>query len=112
MLRGNRFAPRSAFHPLNRFDFVQGKQKPLAGLVWRRPSLNPVPLQHQSNVDSIFGVLFESLNDADLSCERGVGKDLVMFRLDLDSISRSELNPFYYNSRYPARIQAHLERNG
>ncbi len=98
--------------PLNGLDFVQGKQKPLAGPVWRRPSLSSIPLQHQSNVDSTFGVLFERLNDTDLSREHRAGKDLVMFRLDLDSISRSELNSFYNNSSYPARIQAHLERNG
>jgi hypothetical protein len=63
-------------------------------------------------VNPILCVLFECFDDSDFARKRSVGKDLVMFRLDLNSIPCSEFNSLQYNRCYPARIQAHFRMNG
>jgi hypothetical protein len=63
-------------------------------------------------VNPILCVLFECFDDSDFAGKRSVGKDLVMFRLDLNSIPCSEFNSLQYNRCYPARIQAHFTMNG
>jgi hypothetical protein len=60
-------------------------------------------------MNAILCVLFERLDDADFALERDIGNDLIMFRLDLNSVSRPEFNSVNDDSFYPARIQAHLK---
>ena len=62
-------------------------------------------------MNPILCVLFECFDDSDFARKRDVGEDLVMFRLDLNSIPYPEFNSLQYNRCYPARIQAHLKRN-
>lgn len=63
-------------------------------------------------MNPILCVLFECFDDSDFARKRGVGKDLVMFRLDLNSIPYPEFNSLQNNRCYPARIEAHFEING
>ena len=63
-------------------------------------------------MDTILRVLFECFYDADFAVKRDIGKDLVMFRLDLNSIPSSEFNSSDNNSFYQARMQAHFTMDG
>jgi|SRR5215469_1098886 len=63
-------------------------------------------------MNTILCVLFERFDDADFARKRDIGKDLIMFRLDLNSIPCPEFNSLDDNSFYPARIQAHFTMDG
>jgi len=63
-------------------------------------------------MNPILCVLFECFYHADFAGQRDIGKDLVMFRLDLNSIPGPEFNSPNNNSFYPARMQAHFRMDG
>jgi len=63
-------------------------------------------------MDAILCVLFECCYHADFPGKREIGKDLVMFGLDLNSIPCPEFNSPDDNSFYPARVQAHFTMDG
>jgi hypothetical protein len=77
---------------LQGFDFVQCKQKTVAGVVWRRSGSSGSSFKDQGNMNTILCVLFERFDDSDFARKRHIGKDLIMFRLDLNSIPCSEFN--------------------